>query len=87
MRILHLAFIESSFRQLLVKTDQQHRVMKRLNPETSCFVIGVRREGTITDDLSPRYIELAGHRDALELRLAHFAEAEKLVQSIQPDVI
>lgn len=87
IRILYLAFVESSYPQLFAKIDQQVRSMRRFNPDVHCYIIGPNEHNLSIDGYDLNYVDIAHLRNTAYFRQAHFSVAHELAEKVQPDII
>ena len=41
MRLLYLAFANTSYEQIISKINQQFKAIKKINADSNCYVVGV----------------------------------------------
>ena len=86
MKILHLAFVDTSYGQILQKIDQQFTALKKLNPDSHCRVIGINNHNINLDRFAFNYTDLQ-KVDQEVSRIKYFKACEKEINHYHPDIV
>ena len=86
MKILHLAFVDTAYGQILQKIDQQFAAFKQLNSETHCRVIGINNRSINLDKFAFDYTDLQKVEQKVS-RIKYFNACEKEIHHYKPDIV
>jgi len=85
-KLLYLAFLYAAEKQIFSKIAQQLRVIKELNPDSHCYIVGTNSGRIPIDRYGLNFIDLIETKDNPS-RQDYFSACEKIIVKLAPDII
>jgi glycosyltransferase involved in cell wall biosynthesis/Tfp pilus assembly protein PilF len=86
IKLLYLAFLYAAEKQIFSKIAQQFRVVKELNPDSNCYIIGTNSGKIPMERYGLNFIDLIETKDNPS-RQDYFSACEQIILKSAPDII
>ena len=86
MKLLYLAFLYAVEKQIFSKIEQQLRIIKKLNPDSHCYIIGTNSGKIPMERYGLNFVDLTETKDNPS-RQDYFRACEQIILKLAPDII